>query len=162
MLKRGEVSSQMLDLNEVIADALHLMKNEIARRRVIVSHDLTHPLPQIAADRIQLQQVLLNLILNACEAMQFSSTNAPQISITTKSEGTSVSVEITDNGHGLPADAESIFQPYYTTKEQGLGMGLAICRSIVTAHHGQLWAESAQAGCGATFHLVFPVKEVMA
>jgi len=161
LLQRGEVNSQILDLNEVITEVFHLMRNEMARRQVSLSHDLAHPLPHISADRIQLQQVMLNLILNACESMESSSTNTRQLHITTKSDGTSVSLEVSDNGQGLPADVESIFQPYYTTKDQGLGMGLAICRSIIAAHHGQFWAEPGRDQCSATFHVVLPVKEVM-
>jgi C4-dicarboxylate-specific signal transduction histidine kinase len=160
LLQRGEVSSQILDLNEVVTEVSHLMKNEMARRQVSLSHDLAPSLPHISADRIQLQQVLLNLMLNACEAMETSYSDTRRLHITTKSDGASVSLEVTDNGQGLPADVESIFQAFYTTKDQGLGMGLAICRSIITAHHGQLWAEPSQAQYGATFHVVLPVKEV--
>lgn len=160
LLQRGEVSSQILDLNEVVTEVFHLMKNEMARRQVSLSHDLARPLRHIPADRIQLQQVLLNLMLNACDSMETGSPDTKKLHVTTKSDGASVSMEVTDNGQGLPADVESIFQAFYTTKDQGLGMGLAICRSIIAAHHGQLWAEPARAGSGATFHVVLPVKEV--
>jgi C4-dicarboxylate-specific signal transduction histidine kinase len=160
LLQRGEVSSQILDLNEVVAEVSHLMKNEMARRHVSLSHDLAPSLPHISADRIQLQQVLLNLLLNACESMETSSADPRILHISTKNNGASVSLEVTDNGQGLPADAESIFHAFYTTKDQGLGMGLAICRSIISAHHGQLWAEPSHGQRGATFHVVLPVKEV--
>ncbi len=162
LLQRGEVSSQILDLNEVVTEVFLLMKNEMAGREVSLSHDLAHSLPNISADRIQLQQVLLNLMLNACEAMETGTSETRRLHIKTKSDGASVSLEVTDNGQGLPADVESIFHAYYTTKDQGLGMGLAICRSIIAAHQGQLWAEPAQSQSGATFHVVLPVKEVMA
>lgn len=160
LLQRGEVSSQVLDLNEVVTEVCHLMKNEMARRQVSLSHDFAQHLPPLSADRIQLQQVLLNLMLNACEAMEPITSLKKELHITTRSEGNSVSLEVTDNGHGLPADVESIFQAYFTTKDQGLGMGLAICRSIIAAHQGQLWAEPARSHSGATFHIVLPVKEV--
>jgi signal transduction histidine kinase len=160
LLQRGEVSSQILDLNEVVAEVSHLMKNEMARRQVSLSHDLARPLPRISADRIQLQQVLLNLMLNACDSMATGGSDTKNLHVTTKSDGTSVSMEVTDNGQGLPADVESIFQAFFTTKDQGLGMGLAICRSIIAAHQGQLWAEPGRTGSGATFHVVLPLKEV--
>lgn len=160
LLQRGEVSSQIFDLNVVVTEVLHLMKNEMARRKVTLSHDLARPLPHISADRIQLQQVLLNLMLNACESMETGNAEKRKLHIATKSDGATVSLEVTDNGQGLPADVESIFHAFYTTKDQGLGMGLAICRSIIAAHRGQLWAEPARASSGATFHVVLPVKEV--
>lgn len=160
LLQRGEVSSQILDLNEVVTEVSHLMKNEMARRQVSLSHDLARPLPHISADRIQLQQVLLNLMLNACDSMAAVGSDTRKLHVTTRSDGASVSLEVTDNGQGLPADVESIFHAFYTTKDQGLGMGLAICRSIIAAHRGQLWAEPARASSGATFHVVLPVKEV--
>lgn len=76
----------------------------------------------------------------------------------TDDEGETVGIHVADTGRGLPENVEQIFQPFHTTKEQGLGMGLAICRSIVSAHHGQLWAEKNASG-GATFHVVLPIRE---
>ncbi len=161
LLQRGEVNLQPIDVNEVVAEVFHLMKSELARREVALTHALAASLPAVSADRIQLQQVLLNLILNACEAMDGNAPGMRRIQVATASDGTTVSMEVTDSGQGLPADAEAIFQPFHTTKKQGLGMGLAICRSIITAHHGQLWAEKDETG-GATFHVVLPVREDVA
>lgn len=134
------------------------MKNELSRRDVVLTRDLAGNLPAVSADRIQLQQVQLNLMLNACEAMAANDPGQRTLHVSTASEGKTVGIEVTDTGRGLPGDVEEIFQPFYTTKAQGLGMGLAICRSIITAHHGQLWAEKSETG-GATFHVLLPVVE---
>jgi signal transduction histidine kinase len=158
LLQRGEVSRQSIDFNDVATEVFHLMKNELTRREVVLSHQLTESLPAVSADRIQLQQVLLNLMLNACEAMETNAPGTRRLHVATASDGKAVTLEVTDAGHGLPADPEAVFQPFHTTKTQGLGMGLAICRSIITAHHGQLWAEPDEQG-GATFHVVLPVTE---
>ena len=158
LLKRGEVNRQPIDLNDVAGEVFHLMKNELARREVVLNRDLTGNLPLVSADRIQLQQVLLNLMLNACEAMETNDPGQRSLHVSTSRDGKAVAIEVTDAGRGLPDEVEEIFQPFHTTKEQGLGMGLAICRSIITAHHGQLWAEKNATG-GATFHVVLPVME---
>ena len=158
LLKRGEVNRQPIDLNDVAGEVFHLMKNELARREVALTRNLTGNLPVVSADRIQLQQVLLNLMLNACEAMETNDPGQRSLHVSTSRDGKAVAIEVTDAGRGLPDEVEEIFQPFHTTKEQGLGMGLAICRSIITAHHGQLWAEKNATG-GATFHVVLPVME---
>lgn len=121
----------------------------------MVSFDPSSPVPPVSADRIQLQQVLLNLTLNACEAMDGNPPGDKRIGITTTSDGKIVQVTMTDSGRGLPANIESIFQPFHTTKEEGLGMGLAICRSIVNAHQGALLAEN-NSPSGASFQLILP------
>jgi signal transduction histidine kinase len=162
LLQRGEVSRQSLGLNDVATEVFHLMKNELARRDVCLTHDLENNLPVVSADRIQLQQVLLNLMLNSCEAMDSKPTNERQLHVRTTSDGKSVSLEVSDTGHGLPADVEMIFHPFHTTKQDGLGMGLAICRSIITANHGQLWAQPNQQSGGATFLVVLPGTEGVA
>lgn len=158
LLQRGEVSQQHVDVNEVAGDVFHLMKNELNRRGVLLIPDLAENLPTVSADRIQLQQALLNLMLNACEAMDANDPGQRSLLVSTTMDGWSVSIQVTDNGHGILGDNEVIFQPFHTTKEQGLGMGLAICRSIITAHHGQIWAGENET-CGATFHVVLPVRE---
>ena len=158
LLKRGEVNQQSVDVNEVAGEVFHLMKNELTRREVELTRDLTKNPPAVSADRIQLQQVLLNLVLNACEAMDANGPGQKSLFVSTSSDGKTVGIQVTDTGHGLPDDIEEIFQPFHTTKEQGLGMGLANCRSIITAHHGQLWAEKNDTG-GATFHVVLPIRE---
>ncbi len=161
LLRRGETCREEVDLNEVIRDVTQLLRNELMRRQVTLNPKLMAPLPMVSADRIQLQQVLLNLILNACEAMAANEPATRRLEVVSTSNGPTVSMELRDAGPGLPVETEQIFQPFYTTKEHGLGMGLAICRSIVSAHQGQLWAES-PAGGGAIFHMVIPAKEAVA
>ena len=105
-------------------------------------------------ERVPLQQVLLNLIINACEAMSGSSPSQRRLTIATRpvDEGRAIECSVADCGGGIrPGDSERIFQPFVTTKKQGLGLGLAICRSIIEAHGGRLWAENAVDGCGAVF-----------
>jgi C4-dicarboxylate-specific signal transduction histidine kinase len=102
-----------------------------------------------------MQQVLLNLVLNACEAMEHTPQDQRRLHLSTHHAKNSIHLTLTDSGRGLPADPESIFTTFHTTKEQGLGMGLPICRSITEAHHGQIWAEPGSP-TGAVFHLVLP------
>ncbi len=158
LLRRGEVNRQRVDLNEVADEVFHLMKNELARRGVLLVRVQADHLPAVSADRIQLQQVLLNLMLNACEAMDDNDPELKTLHVSTSRNGKTVAILVTDNGRGLPDEVEEIFLPFHTTKDQGLGMGLAICRSIIAAHHGQLWAEKNETG-GAAFHVVLPFRE---
>lgn len=157
LLQRGESQHRPLCLNEVVAEVLRLTRGLLADRGVVVETSLAAGLPRVSADRVQIQQVLLNLLLNACEAMD-ASPHARVVELSTHGEGRGVRLSVADHGRGLPAEVEPLFQPFHTTKEQGLGMGLAICRSIAAAHHGELWAEPA-AGGGAAFHLVLPSGE---
>ena len=113
-------------------------------------------LPPIAGDRVQLQQLVLNLILNGADAMAANAPGARRLHLQTMLHQDRVRASVRDEGGGLPADVERLFQPFYTTKAQGLGMGLAICRSIVDAHHGRLWAEP-HPERGAVFHFELPV-----
>ena len=159
MLKRGEVRHQPLEVNEVMEEVLQLMRNSFHEHGVRLEQELAPGLPLVSADRVQLQQVFLNLALNACEAMTDSPPENRKFRATTGSDGKAVRIMVSDTGRGLPAEVESIFEPFFTTKESGLGMGLAICRSIITAHHGQLWAERNEPH-GATFCIVLPAAEV--
>jgi signal transduction histidine kinase len=113
-------------------------------------------LPRVQGDRVQLQQVLLNLIINAIEAMRDASEEERELLISSRNEPDGVSVEVRDSGPGFaPAALERVFEAFYTTKPEGMGMGLSICRSIVEAHGGQLWAT----GCeprGALFQFTIP------
>jgi PAS domain S-box-containing protein len=155
MLKHGQVSLQPLRLNQVIEEVLHLTQADLIGRGVTVVHELAPDLPPIAGDRVQLQQLVLNLILNAADALATNVPGARRLHIQTLPHQGSVRASVRDEGSGLPADAERLFQPFYTTKPQGLGLGLAICRSIVAAHHGRLWAES-HSERGAIFHFELP------
>jgi two-component system sensor kinase FixL len=107
-------------------------------------------------DRVQLQQVLLNLIVNACDAMAAMPQEQRQLILTSWVEADELRIGVLDRGHGLPEDIETLFQPFHTTKADGLGMGLAICRTLVTAHRGRLWAEHREGG-GAAFFVALPL-----
>jgi two-component system, LuxR family, sensor kinase FixL len=156
MLKRGQVSLQPLPLNQVIEEVLHLAQADLIGRGVTVVRELAPDLPPIAGDRVQLQQLVLNLILNAADALAANVPGARRLQIQTLPRQGSVRASVRDEGSGLPADVERLFQPFYTTKPHGLGLGLAICRSIVAAHHGRLWAEP-NAEQGAVFQFELPV-----
>ena len=153
MLLRGEISREPVDLANVIKDVLDLARIDLLTRHVSVDVICDPYLPLVLGDRIQLQQVVLNLVVNACEAMSAIDVHQRRISITARFEGSSCEVmcAIHDRGAGVASDdLERIFQPFVTTKTQGLGMGLAICRTIIEAHGGRLWAENAADG-GAMF-----------
>lgn len=163
LLKQGQISLAPLDLNQIIRGVLRLTRSDLIWQSVTVHSSLADNLPLASGDHIQLQQVLLNLILNAGDAMAAKPPGDRHLTLaTTHCEGV-VRVSISDTGCGLPLDAIRIFEPFYTTKKQGLGLGLSICASIVSAHKGRLWAETIRAGDilhgangGATFHLELP------
>jgi PAS domain S-box-containing protein len=154
MLTQGEIQRRPVDLNQVVREVLALARSDLITRNVSVVTQLDPHAGLVLADPVQLQQVLLNLIVNACEAMSGSPPSQRRLTIATRpvDEGRELECSVTDRGGGIPyGDTERIFQPFVTTKKQGLGLGLAICRSIVEAHGGRLWAENAAGGCGAVF-----------
>lgn len=155
LLKRGEISLHPLALNEVIDEVLQLTQADLIARGVTVQRSFATDLPKIAGDRVQLQQLILNLVLNAAESMAGHPPGSRQIHLRTSFSESAVLVSVRDQGTGLPTDVDRLFQPFYTTKSQGLGMGLAICRSIVTAHHGRIWAEP-NPEAGSVFHVELP------
>jgi signal transduction histidine kinase len=134
----------MVKINEVIGEVLRLMQAEVSGKGVRIDADLSPDLPPIAADRIQIQQVLVNLIRNGVDATEVSDREPRLLLVRTRldQESDMVCVEVRDHGYGTK-EPERIFEPFYTTKGTGLGMGLAICRSIIEAHKGRLWAEPA-------------------
>jgi signal transduction histidine kinase len=158
LLKKGETQLQAIDLCAVTGEVLDLAHADFVTRGVLVNNHLPADLPAVRGDRVQLQQVLLNLIVNACDAMVASEPSRRRLIITAAPDGNDmVQVAIADCGSGIPADRiDRLFEPFFTTKEQGLGLGLAICRSIVAAHGGRLWAANNVEG-GATFWLTLPV-----
>lgn len=143
----------------VIAEMRELMAEEAARRRVRLDIDLDGDLPPVALDRVQIQQVLINLIRNGVEAMEAAATDRV-LGMRVRRNGDAVQVEISDHGPGIESP-EKIFEPFFTTKEQGMGMGLAICRSIIEAHGGRLWAENNEPQ-GATFNFTLPLGSTAA
>jgi two-component system sensor kinase FixL len=157
LLTKGEFQPQLLDANELIREALKLMNHDLTARKVGVVTQFAPDLPSIRGDRVQLQQVLINLILNAGDAMS----QPPQIVRTltlgsSRAAGEGVEISVADTGSGIPQGGEEkIFEPYHTTKPHGLGLGLSLSRSIVFAHGGRLWAENRASG-GAVFHCTIP------
>jgi PAS domain S-box-containing protein len=160
MLKKGEAKFEPIDFNELIASTLQLLNSELVARRIKYHCDLSKTLPPMSGDPVQLQQVLLNLIMNAVEAMNEVSPSRRMVTIWTQAlEGGKISVGISDRGVGLaPTHEERIFQPFFTTKERGLGLGLAICSSIVQLHGGTLNLENNPQE-GATATLVIPGEQ---
>lgn len=157
---RAFVSRQALDLkpvaiNQVIVNALTLLSSQLGEHSVRVSL-ATEPCPPVRADAIQLEQVLVNLIRNATEAMREVSAESRRLRIASYTVGDVVSVTVTDSGPGLPADAaDKLFTRFFTTKSDGMGLGLSICRHIIEAAGGELMAENADGG-GASFRLTLP------
>ncbi len=156
LMKKEEFRPQPLEANHLIRDVLILMHHELAGHCVQVVTELTESLPFVGGDRVQLQQVLINLILNAQDAMAQLTKNSRMLTLRSARVGESVQISVADTGYGIPPGGEeTIFQSYYTTKPQGLGLGLSLSRSILLAHGGRLWSEN-QAGGGATFHCTVP------
>lgn len=156
--KTPPAAGRRLDLNVVIQEVLDLTRTEIDRQDVSLRCDLGPGLPDVQGDRVELQQVILNLVMNSIEAMS-ADTGRPRvlaIGSATASDGT-VQVTVSDSGIGLPAQASGrVFDAFFTTKPDGLGLGLAISRSIIESHGGRLWAVESEGGSGATFRFTLP------
>jgi signal transduction histidine kinase len=149
-----------LDINEAIVEVIEVTRSELLRNGVSLQTELAKGLPLIRGDRIQLQQIVLNLFMNAVEAMSDASEGSRDLQITTADDSNGVLVEVRDSGPGLNAESlERLFDPFYTTKPSGMGMGLSICRSIVEVHGGRIWA-TANVPQGASFHFSLPAHGV--
>lgn len=155
LLQRGVTSPQPIDPNHCIDEVLALLETSLIEREVEVSRQFALNLPKVHADPIQLQQVMLNLLGNACEAIANLPPGERLITVRTGTEAANVSVEVRDNGKGFSATLEDYFLPFHTTKHGGLGMGLTICKSVIDAHHGEITAAS-PAGGGATVRFTLP------
>jgi len=156
LFKQAEAEIIPLDLDEVLAEVVRLLKGESARHGVLVETALDEDLPPIMADRLQLQQVIFNLVQNGIEAMDNVPDCSKKLMIRSRRKNAdAILVEIRDHGSGL-SDFDKPFEAFYTTKEGGMGMGLAICRSIIDAHRGRLWAAPTE-GPGATFCFTLPL-----
>jgi C4-dicarboxylate-specific signal transduction histidine kinase len=157
MLKRGETQMQQLDLSQLVREVLALAHSDLIVRQVEVTANVPPGLPPVPGDRVQIQQVLLNLLLNASEAMVTNAARDRRIDIAVTHEGRLVHVKVSDRGVGIAeGQLENIFDAFYTTKSNGLGLGLAICRSIISAHGGRLWATHNESGSGSTFYFTLP------
>lgn len=149
---KGVVQMRPVSVNECIAEVLDLERNHLIARQVAIEVQLADALPFAMADRVQLQQVLLNLIVNACDAMTVNPPNNRKIHLRSAHTQEGVAIHVRDNGEGFK-DAEAIFQPFFSTKDHGIGLGLAVSRRIIAGHRGRLWATS-NADRGSTFHIL--------
>lgn len=151
---------QTESLNDIVSETLGLVQREMAHHKITPNVNLTAFTGQISADRVQLQQVIINLIINACQAMQSTSIADRILRVRTWMENCEVVLEVADQGSGIAADVlPSLFNPFFTTKEDGLGMGLSICRSIIDFHGGRIWATSVP-GQGTSFMFALPMLVV--
>ena len=159
LLKKTPSAKSTLDVGELVREVIALTRHEVTRNKVILRTDLEPDLPHVSGDRIQLQQVMINLTVNAVDAMRGVKGGRRELLIAAVKQSGGVRVTVSDTGGGFdPEDAERLFDAFYTTKSEGMGMGLAISRSIVEAHGGRLWAEPNERG-GATFHFTLPGGE---
>jgi len=159
LVKKAPPRTESFDMNEAIREVIVVTRSEAARNGISVETQLADGLPLVEGDRVQLQQVIVNLVINAIEAMSDIREGARELLISTgKSKSGGVLVAVRDSGPGLaPATLERLFEAFYTTKADGMGMGLSICRSIVEAHGGRLWA-AANKPRGAVFQFILPLE----
>lgn len=149
-------SATQHDVSQLVQEAIDLVLPEANRREIAVELQVERELQTIYADRIQIQQVLVNLLKNACESIASVGISSGQIVVRVRPEGGRVQFSVSDNGAGLPAvDPSQLFEPFFTTKPEGVGIGLAVSRSLVEGAHGRLWAE-ANTPHGAVFHFTVP------
>jgi len=156
-IKKEQAEKNPLDINEVIQEVLVLASRELCDNQVLVDYQLTANLPFVSADRVQLQQVLLNLIMNGIEAL-IPVTDRPRLLWVQSriDESGDLLVAVSDSGTGFDLEVDRVFTPFFTTKAKGMGMGLSISRSLVESHGGRLWATS-NSPCGAVFSFTLPV-----
>jgi signal transduction histidine kinase len=182
LFKKAPTPQELLDVNEIIQEVLMLSQGEVRRNRVSVRTRFADHLPFVMGDRIQLQQVILNLVLNAIQAMSEVTEGPRQLEVCSEkvsgrdggsksenseqsgsasAECTDLLITVADSGPGLdPQILNRLFEAFYTTKPQGLGMGLTITRSIIEAHGGELWAK-ANAPRGAVFQFTLPIRDTL-
>jgi two-component system sensor kinase FixL len=152
---KGAVQMNEVEVNDCIREVLALEHNHLIARRVTVDTDLADELPVVMGDRVQLQQVLLNLIVNACDAMASNERRERRLRLTSAlADNGSIAISVCDNGTGVE-DVEAVFDPFFSTKENGIGLGLSVSRTIIKAHQGRLWA-TRNTTCGTTFHVALP------
>jgi NO-binding membrane sensor protein with MHYT domain len=158
LFKKGTPQRELLDVNEIIREMIVLLRGELARYSVSVRPELAPDLPQVMGDRVQLQQVMMNLISNSIDAMKDLDGSRELAIKSQRAENEQLMVSVSDTGVGLPLQqADQIFNAFFTTKFHGTGMGLSISRSIAESHSGRLWAAD-NSPRGASFHLILPTK----
>jgi NO-binding membrane sensor protein with MHYT domain/two-component sensor histidine kinase len=156
LFRKGTPQRELLDVNEIVREMIVLLRSEVARNSISVRTELTADLPKVMADRVQLQQVMMNLISNSIDAMKDVKGTRELAIKSRRAENGQLMVSVSDTGVGLPPQqANQVFDAFFTTKVHGTGMGLSISRSIVAAHDGRLWAAD-NSPCGASFHLILP------
>jgi len=157
LLKKGSHRTEPLAINEVIEEVVAIVRNDLAGKRVSLRMEMATDLPEVEADRVEIQQVILNLTMNAVEAMSSVEDRSRNLLIrTARDESRGVLIEVRDSGIGIASEnLQRIFDAFYTTRPEGMGMGLSICRTIIESHGGRLWAESNE-GRGATFRFTLP------
>jgi signal transduction histidine kinase len=159
LLRKRELHFERMDINGMAAQALRLIHSAAIHRNVVIQTALDPQLPPVHADPIHLQQVLLNLLLNAMDAMQETASDARLLDVRTAlRDQRAIEVVVTDTGRGMtPDQLEHVFDTYFTTKREGMGLGLSIARTIIQAHGGHIWAENRELG-GAVFHFTIPLQ----
>ncbi len=160
LLKKSKGGKSSYSINDNIREVLALTASELTRNRINVRTELADDLPCVIADRVQIQQVVLNLVLNSKEAMSAACWQPCELLISTEHAESAILVTITDTGVGIaPENRERIFAPFFTSKEEGLGLGLSISRTIIESHGGRLWSKPTQNGQGTTFKFTLPLGE---
>jgi PAS domain S-box-containing protein len=159
LFKKGGSQGELVDVNELIQEMIVLLRSEANRYSISIRTELAQHLPNVSADRVQLQQVFMNLMLNGIDAMK-ASTGAGELTIKSETSDGQLLISVSDTGVGFPPEqADQIFSAFFTTKDNGTGMGLPISRSIIESHGGRLWA-AANSGQGATFQFTLPTTLV--
>jgi signal transduction histidine kinase len=160
LFSKKESMTEPVDLNDATQEVIALSLSELQRNRVILRPEFADDLPVVTGDRVQLQQVILNLLRNASDAMRGVNDRPRQLQIRTeRGQDDQVRLSVRDAGIGLdPQVMDRLFQPFYTTKNDGMGIGLSVSRSIIERHHGRLWAEPND-GPGATFSFSIPSQQ---
>jgi two-component system sensor histidine kinase DctS len=157
-VRRSEPKRAPCDINEVVDDAIGLIEADARKRGVRIVQELAGDLPRVLADRVMLEQVLLNLMRNGMDAMQGTDPEHRQLVVSTALSEGSVLVGVADHGSGIPQEMTvHLFEPFYSTKPEGMGMGLNICRSIIEFHKGRMWVD-ANAGGGTLFRFTLPLE----
>jgi C4-dicarboxylate-specific signal transduction histidine kinase len=159
LAKKTPLQRTWVDINETVEETISLATRELTQNNVSLETQLANNLPRVWADRIQLQQVILNLVINACEALMEAENEPRKLFVSTASELRGVVLIVRDSGPGIdPQEMEAVFEAFHTTKPGGMGMGLAVSRSIIESHGGRLWAEPNEPR-GAIFKFVIPSKK---
>jgi hypothetical protein len=158
-VKMREPNRAPTDVNSIVEGTLSLMRSEAAKYNVVIAFEPAAGLPQVNADRVMVEQVIMNLLKNGIEAMHDTPAEQRELRVRAElNDANSVCISVCDRGHGIPADlVDNLFQPLFTTKREGMGLGLNICRSIVEFHGGTLWATPNPDG-GSTFHFTLPLE----